>query len=50
MTLLIIFEKFFHCNRLCDIIFEAEGARSSAAERAAHNRLVEGSNPSGPTN
>ncbi len=24
-------------------------ARSSAAERAAHNRLVAGSNPAGPT-
>jgi hypothetical protein len=27
----------------------APRARSSAAERAAHNRLVDGSNPSGPT-
>ena len=25
------------------------GARSSMAEHAAHNRLVDGSNPSGPT-
>ena len=25
------------------------GACSSMAEQAAHNRLVEGSNPSGPT-
>jgi hypothetical protein len=26
-----------------------QGARSSAAERTAHNRLVVGSNPTGPT-
>ena len=31
------------------IILLAQGARSSAAERAAHNRLVAGSNPAGPT-
>ena len=27
-----------------------ERARSSRAEQAAHNRLVAGSNPAGPTN
>ena len=33
-----------------DIIFKLiSGARSSAAERSAHNRLVVGSNPTEPT-
>jgi hypothetical protein len=31
------------------LIIDKQGARSSVVERAAHNRLVVGSNPTGPT-